>query len=101
MIPSVHNLPRFSFEISSAHRVLCAIQESAPLLGLLGTVLLFAAGCSMITPPTTVHQPMTARPGPSDVISNAGGIYQPENDPVRKLLYDDRRAHAVGDSIPS
>jgi flagellar L-ring protein precursor FlgH len=82
------------------HSVFCVVQDSGRLLGVLGTVLILAAGCSMITPPTTVHQPMTARPAPAVVIANSGGIYQPvENEPERKLLYEDRRAHSVGDSI--
>jgi flagellar L-ring protein precursor FlgH len=98
IIPPVNYLPRFSLEVSSARRVLCVIQDSGTLLGLLGTVLLFAAGCSMITPPTTIHQPMTARPAPSaDVTTNPGAIYQPDS--ARLVLYEDRRARFVGDSI--
>lgn len=60
--------------------------------------LALAAGCSSITPPTTVHQPMTARPAPlPDAVVNQGGIYQPDS--ARLMLYEDRRARFVGDSI--
>jgi flagellar L-ring protein precursor FlgH len=60
--------------------------------------LLALAGCNTITPPATVHQPMTARPAPhQDMIVNQGSIYQP--DTARLSLYDDRRALFVGDTI--
>lgn len=66
------------------------------------TVLLSAtvlsAGCSMITPPATVHQPMSARPAPTaDVIVNPGAIFQP--DTARLRLYEDKRARFVGDTL--
>jgi flagellar L-ring protein precursor FlgH len=51
-----------------------------------------------MTPPATVHQPMTARPTPlQNVIENPGGIYQPDH--ARMNLYEDRRAFFVGDTI--
>jgi flagellar L-ring protein FlgH len=56
------------------------------------------AGCNLMTPSPTVHQPMTARPAPhQDVVENQGGIYQPER--ARMNLYEDRRAFFVGDTI--
>jgi len=60
--------------------------------------VLVLAGCDTITPPATVHQPMTARPVPhQDAVVNQGSIYQPEQ--ARLSLYDDRRAYFVGDTI--
>jgi flagellar L-ring protein precursor FlgH len=56
------------------------------------------AGCSLITPPTTVHQPMTARPAPqNESHANAGAIYQA--DTARLVLNEDRRARFLGDTI--
>lgn len=64
------------------------------------TVLVVAvmlAGC-INTPPTAVHQPMTARPAPkTDYVQNAGAIFQP-NGGVRPL-FEDRRARYVGDTL--
>jgi flagellar L-ring protein FlgH len=60
--------------------------------------LLVLAGCDTLTPPATVHQPMTARPAPQkDATVNQGAIYQPDN--AKLSLYDDRRAFFVGDTI--
>jgi flagellar L-ring protein precursor FlgH len=54
--------------------------------------------CAWNTPPATTHQPMTVRPTPrQDLIANAGAIYQP--DAGRLVLYEDRRARFVGDTI--
>jgi flagellar L-ring protein precursor FlgH len=54
--------------------------------------------CAWNTPPATTHQPMTVRPSPrQDLIANAGAIYQP--DAGRLILYEDRRARFVGDTI--
>ncbi len=51
-----------------------------------------------MTPPATVHQPMTARPAPhQDAVVNQGSIYQPES--ARLNLNEDRRAFFVGDTI--
>lgn len=58
---------------------------------------LAAAGCSTV-PPTNVHQPMSvrpeqqARPAPAD-----GAIFQ--DGTARLLLFNDRRARFVGDTI--
>lgn len=66
-----------------------------PLLSL--AVALFA-GCAWNTPPTTVQQPMTARPAPrSDQVVNSGAIFQP--DTARLALFEDRRARLVGDTV--
>jgi flagellar L-ring protein FlgH len=66
--------------------------------GLLGVLAAASTACSLMTPPATVHQPMTARPAPrADVITNAGGIYQPDS--ARLVLYEDRRARFVGDTL--
>lgn len=65
---------------------------------LIAIAVLLLQGCSFMTPPATVHQPMTARAAPrSDIVSNPGAIYQPES--VRLILYEDRRARYVGDTI--
>jgi len=87
----------------SAHRSPIALffsvlSVSSVAKGLVVSSVLAAAGCSMITPPATVHQPMTARPAPrSDVIVNPGAVYQP--DTARLALYEDRRARLVGDTL--
>lgn len=66
-----------------------------PLLGLLAALF---AGCAWNTPPTTVHQPMTQRPRPSqEPVINTGSIYQP--DQARLALFSDRRARFVGDTL--
>jgi flagellar L-ring protein FlgH len=71
-------------------RSFCLLPGLAVMLGL--------AGCDTMTPPTTVHQPMTARPAPhQDLMMNQGSIYQP--DTARLSLYEDRRAFFVGDTI--
>ncbi len=60
--------------------------------------LVVLSGCSMMTPPSIVHQPMTARAAPrADNIQNAGAIYQPDS--AKLSFYDDRRAILVGDTI--
>jgi len=66
--------------------------------GFFAVALATLAGCNTITPPATVHQPMTARSAPQrDVVTNQGSIYQPDN--TRLSLFDDRRAFFVGDTI--
>ena len=66
--------------------------------GLLVLGLTALAGCNLMTPPATVHQPMTARPAPhQDAIVNPGAIYQPES--ARMNLNEDRRAFFVGDTL--
>lgn len=60
-------------------------------------VALFA-GCAWNAPPTTVHQPMTQRPQPTQQpVLNSGSIYQPDH--ARLALFSDRRARFVGDTI--
>jgi len=72
------------------------VRINSEILSVVG--LLALAGCNTMTPPATVHQPMTARPpGRGDVPLNAGAIFQP--DIPRLSLYEDRRAFAVGDTI--
>lgn len=58
---------------------------------------LLLAGCLHTTPPTSVHQPMSARPEPrpAAVVAN-GAIYQ--SGYVRPL-FEDRRARWVGDTL--
>lgn len=54
-------------------------------------------GCVTTTPPTMVHQPMTARPEPrNDVYATQGAIY---NVGGSRPLFEDRRARYVGDII--
>jgi flagellar L-ring protein precursor FlgH len=55
-------------------------------------------GCSMTTPATSVHQPMSTRPAPVAMNTQAhGAIFQPGN--ARMALFEDRRARHVGDTI--
>lgn len=55
------------------------------------------AGCATV-PPTNVHQPMTATPAPRPISQpNNGSIYQAENQ--RLVLFEDRRARNVGDTL--
>jgi flagellar L-ring protein precursor FlgH len=55
------------------------------------------AGCVTTSPPTVVHQPMTARPEPrSDIYATQGAIF---NVGGSRPLFEDRRARYVGDII--
>lgn len=55
------------------------------------------AGCATTTPPTAIHQPMTARPEARNYIAPTNGaIY---NVASARPLYEDRRARFVGDII--
>ncbi|MBX3670682.1 MAG: flagellar basal body L-ring protein FlgH [Rhodocyclaceae bacterium] len=55
------------------------------------------AGCLASTPPTSVHQPMTARPQPRNEAAPANGsIYQAG---WARPLFEDRRARMVGDTL--
>jgi flagellar L-ring protein precursor FlgH len=57
------------------------------------------AGCASIysTPPTAVHQPMSARPeARAQAMPATGAIYQPG---YGRPLFEDRRARHVGDTI--
>ena len=65
--------------------------------------LMLLAACA-ITPPASVHQPMTARPAPPpDATKPNGAIYQAQYawQPgyVHRPLFEDRRARAVGDVL--
>ncbi|GHT83594.1 flagellar L-ring protein [Betaproteobacteria bacterium] len=60
---------------------------------------LFVAGCASIspTPPTAVHQPMSARPVASaPVVVANGAIFQQDSN---RPLFEDRRARRVGDVL--
>lgn len=55
------------------------------------------AGCATTVPPTSVHQPMTARPESRNYAPPANGaIY---NVASARPLFEDRRARFVGDTI--
>lgn len=55
------------------------------------------AGCVSMTPPTAVHQPMTARPEPRQASASVNGaIYQIGS---ARPLFEDRRARFVGDTL--
>jgi flagellar L-ring protein precursor FlgH len=57
----------------------------------------FLCGCVSTTPPTAVHQPMSVRPEPRNVIPQAnGGIYQAG---YTRPLFEDRRARLIGDTL--
>ncbi|GAB4175121.1 MAG: flagellar basal body L-ring protein FlgH [Rhodocyclaceae bacterium] len=65
---------------------------AAPVL-----LALAAGGCVSSTPPTGVHQPMTARPAPRMPAAVANGaIYQVAS---ARPLFEDRRARFVGDTL--
>jgi flagellar L-ring protein precursor FlgH len=68
-----------------------------PMKNLLIFAALLLAACST-TPPTTVHQPMSARPLPvtAPAVAN-GAIYQAKNS--SRTLFEDFRARNVGDTI--
>jgi flagellar L-ring protein FlgH len=55
------------------------------------------AGCVTTTPPTAVHQPMTARPEPRVAIApSSGAIFSVAS---ARPLFEDRRARFVGDTL--
>ena len=61
--------------------------------------LALLSGCAAIqpTPPTAVHQPMTARPeARAQAVPATGAIYQVA---YARPLFEDRRARQVGDTI--
>jgi flagellar L-ring protein precursor FlgH len=65
-------------------------------LWLFGTLLI--AACTTTTPPTALHQPMSARPIPVPAPSVANGaIYQTKNS--SRTLFEDFRARNIGDTI--
>lgn len=60
-------------------------------------VLAALAGCATTTPPTAIHQPMTARPEPRNYAAPTNGaIY---NVASARPLFEDRRARYVGDTL--
>ncbi len=64
-------------------------------LGLV-SLLLILVGCAS-TPPTSIHQPMTARPLPPDARqANNGSIFQAA---TAQPLFEDQRARFVGDTL--
>lgn len=62
--------------------------------GLLAMLML--AGCVTTTPPTAVHQPMTARPEPRTGVPSNGAIF---NVASARPLFEDRRARFIGDTL--
>jgi len=71
-------------------------RKFANWLGMLGAALLLAA-CAAIVPPTSVQQPLTARPEPrNNVPPTDGAIYSSSS---ARPLFEDRRARFVGDTI--
>jgi len=55
-------------------------------------------GCALMTPKTSVHQPMSARSIKAlAVTDNHGAIYQPDSH--RPMMFDDWRARFVGDTL--
>ncbi len=64
--------------------------------------VLLLAGC-MTTPPTNVHQPMSARPPVPVGDTATGSIYQPamyaQSGSRYMPLFEDRRARSVGDTL--
>ena len=68
------------------------------------TVLSLLLSACAVTPPASVHQPMSARPAPTPVAVPANGsIYQAQfaGQPgySHRPLFEDRRARAVGDIL--
>jgi flagellar L-ring protein precursor FlgH len=57
---------------------------------------LLLAACATTTPPTAIHQPMTARPAPPTPTPANGAIY---NVASARPLFEDRRARFVGDTL--
>lgn len=65
-------------------------------LATLLVLVVILMGCST-TPPTSVHQPMTARPSYQDpVLAANGSIFQANS---ARPLFEDRRARYVGDIL--
>ena len=71
-----------------------AMAKIGTIVSLLSTALL--TGCITSTPPTAVHQPLTARPGQNEAIPRNGAIYQAS---FTRPIFEDRRARYVGDVI--
>jgi len=79
-----------------------AIARATSILVVTFVAVMFAAllsSCAQVqpTPPTSVHQPMSARPATASVVRAANGaIWQPG---LETSLLEDRRARRVGDII--
>src|SRR3989338_9920821 len=59
---------------------------------------LLVAGCSTATPPTRIHQPMTAKPVEKKVVAPAdGAIFHAGIN--ERPLFEDRRARNIGDIL--
>ena len=60
--------------------------------------LILAAGCSTTTPPTRIHQPMTAKPIEKKVVAPAdGAIFHAGIN--ERPLFEDKRARNIGDIL--
>jgi len=71
------------------------MKQRITVIAVLATSIL--AGCITSTPPTAVHQPMSARPtARNEVMPSNGAIYQAN---FARPLFEDRRARFVGDTI--
>lgn len=57
-----------------------------------------ASGCALTPPPTAVHQPMSTRPEPAaEFNQDNGSIFQSGS--AKLVLWEDRRARRVGDTL--
>lgn len=77
--------------------------QRGPHIVVTAMLLALLAGCA-ITPPASVHQPMTARPAPlPEVLQANGAIYQTQYVAQTgygyRPLFEDRRARSVGDIL--
>ena len=63
--------------------------------GLMAGLALSLGACSMVTPTTNVHQPMSVRPTMPARAENNGAIYSASS----RSLFEDRRARYVGDTL--
>ncbi len=60
-------------------------------------LVILLAGCVTTTPPTAIHQPMTARPEPRSTLAPSNGAIF--NVASARPLFEDRRARFVGDTL--
>ena len=61
-------------------------------------VAMLVSGCVHVTPPTSVHQPISVRPVPvPQTVTTEGSIYALNNG--AGLFFEDRRARRVGDTL--
>ena len=74
------------------------MNRSFPIITAALAASLSLAGCITTTPPTSVHQPMSARPPVAAVHeTNNGAIYQANSG--QRTFFEDRRARYVGDTL--